>query len=569
MVGQSARPLGQLAVACCLRGEVHRVCDVGRGSVAPPRERSLKLAIDLLSAVPSGPLQRSVILWRANTSWCERPDRLSRAVLAAFPYGTGFLAAVAASAARYPRAAAVATSDQCVSYRGLWRGSGALAGALKRRGVGSADRVGILCRNSPTFVYALLAVAMVGADIVLLNTAMGGSQLADVIAAENVTTVLHDDDFGAVVSVIVGVRTLDATGMRAIVEDRPLEWVEPPERDSRLVILTSGTTGRPKGASRSTASGAHGVASVLASIPFRLRDRTVVAAPFFHGWGLAALLTCLGLSGSVFTAPEFDAGEVLSLLSSHRAHGLVLVPTMLQRICALPPAQLARADTENLRVIASSGSALPGRLATEALDRFGQVLYNVYGSTEVAAATIARPADLRRDPATAGRPALGVRVEVLSEHGAPVPPGTVGRICVNSKARYDGYTGGAGRDVVAGLISTGDLGYFDDRGRLFVVGREDDMIVSGGENVYPSEIEDLLNTDDRVGEAVVVGIDDDQFGQALKAVVVIAAGQQVSAQELKELIANRLARFKVPRVFEFVDALPRNATGKVLRRQLV
>jgi fatty-acyl-CoA synthase len=357
--------------------------------------------------------------------------------------------------------------------------------------------------------------------------------------------------------------------MRAIVEDRPLEWVEPPERDSRLVILTSGTTGRPKGASRSTASGAHGVASVLASIPFRLRDRTVVAAPFFHGWGLAALLTCLGLSGSVFTAPEFDAGEVLSLLSSHRAHGLVLVPTMLQRICALPPAQLARADTENLRVIASSGSALPGRLATEALDRFGQVLYNVYGSTEVAAATIARPADLRRDPATAGRPALGVRVEVLSEHGAPVPPGTVGRICVNSKARYDGYTGGADRDVVAGLISTGDLGYFDDRGRLFVVGREDDMIVSGGENVYPSEIEDLLNTDDRVGEAVVVGIDDDQFGQALKAVVVIAAGQQVSAQELKELIANRLARFKVPRVFEFVDALPRNATGKVLRRQLV
>src|SRR5260370_150325 len=109
-LGQSTRPLGQLAVACCLRGEVHRVCDVGRGSVAPPRERSLKLAIDLLSAVPSGPLQRSAILWRANTSWCERPDRLSRAVLAAFPYGTGFLAAVAASAARYPRAAAVATS---------------------------------------------------------------------------------------------------------------------------------------------------------------------------------------------------------------------------------------------------------------------------------------------------------------------------------------------------------------------------------------------------------------------------------------------------------------------------
>jgi fatty-acyl-CoA synthase len=308
---------------------------------------------------------------------------------------------------------------------------------------------------------------------------------------------------------------------------------------------------------------------LLGPIPYRLRDTTVIAAPFFHGWGLGNLLVGLGLSATVLTAPEFDAAHTLSLVSEHRASALVVVPTMLQRICALPPTHLARADTDNLRIIASSGSALPGRLVTDVLDRFGPVLYNVYGSTEVAVASIATPADLRGAPTTAGRRALGVRVEMLDEHGASVPNVTVGRIFVTSSARFDGYTNGRSKEVVNGLMSTGDLGYFDEHGRLFVVGREDDMIVSGGENVYPSEIEELLNSDERIAEAAVVGVDDDRFGQALKAVIVVAPNRHVDEQELKELIAQQLARFKVPRIFEFVDALPRNATGKILRRQLI
>jgi fatty-acyl-CoA synthase len=256
-------------------------------------------------------------------------------------------------------------------------------------------------------------------------------------------------------------------------------------------------------------------------------------------------------------------------VSDHKARALVIVPAMLQRICELPPTQLARADTDNLRIISSSGSALPGHLVTEVLNRFGPVLYNAYGSTEVALVTIATPADLHRDPTTAGRRALGVRIELLDEAGAPIAAAaTVGRIFVASSARFEGYSNGQDKEVVNGLTSTGDLGYFDDRGRLFIVGRQDYMIVSGGENVYPSEIEELLNSDARISEAAVVGVDDDRFGQALKAVIVVAPNQDVDEQELKELIAHRLARFKVPRIFEFVDALPRNATGKILRRQL-
>jgi fatty-acyl-CoA synthase len=532
-----------------------------------------ELANDLVSLVPSGWLQRSLITLRANTSVSEaleRPDRFARAVGAALPYRSGMLAAVAASAARYPGAVAVATVDQRVTYWQLWRGSNALARGLAECGVGSKDRVGILCRNSPMFVYALLAAAKLGADIVLLNTAMGPVQMADVLAGENLTVVLHDDEFGVVVSARGGVWAFDVTQMRLIISSHSGAWLTPPRRDSRLVNLTSGTTGRPKGATRSS-SGASvdNVAALLGPIPYRLRDTMVIAAPFFHGWGLVNLLVGLGLSATVLTAPEFDAAHTLSLVSEHQARALVVVPAMLQRICALPSTQLAHADTDNLGIIASSGSALPGRLVTEVLNRFGPVLYNVYGSTEVALVTVATPPDLDRDPTTAGRRALGVRVELLDELGAPiVDAGSVGRIFVGSRARFEGYSNGQNRQVVNGLMSTGDLGYFDEHHRLFVVGREDDMIVSGGENVYPSEIEELLNADVRITEVAVVGVDDDRFGQALKAVIVVASGHHVDEDELRELIAHRLAKFKVPRIFEFVDALPRNGTGKILRREL-
>lgn len=525
------------------------------------------------SIVPSASLRNSLILLEATTSVWERPDRLVRALGAAWPfgpYGSNLLGTVAASAARYPHVTAIATAHHRVTYRRLWRGSNALARGLRDGGIGSSDRIGILCRNSPMFVYALLGAAKLGTDIVLLNTAMGGAQLGDIVRGEELTAVLHDDDFAGVLPADEGVRLVGAAEMHTIMDSHSEAHLAPPSRESRLVILTSGTTGRPKGAARSSSGSAvDSTVGILDAIPFRLRDTTVVAAPFFHTWGLTALMLGLGLSATVLTEPEFDAAQTLSLISHHRARALVVVPTMLQRICSLPPAQLAHADTDSLRIIAASGSAIPGRLVTEVLDRFGPVLYNAYGSTEVALATIAAPADLRHSPTTAGRRVLGGRVAILGEDGAPVADGAVGRIFVANSARFDGYTNGGGKEIIDGLMSTGDLGYFDEDGRLFVVAREDDMIVSGGENVYPSEIEELLNADERIAEAVVIGIDDDKFGSALKAVIVVEPPHQIDEGELKELIARRLAKFKVPRVFEFVDDLPRTATGKVIRRQLI
>lgn len=532
-------------------------------------DESMKVVNAWRPIVPSASLRTSLVLLGANTSVWERPDRLVRALGAALPYGTNLLGAIAASAARYPQATAIATADGHVTYRRLWRGSNALARGLRESGLVSGDRVGILCRNSPTFVYALLGATKLGVDIVLLNTAMGATQLADVASAEGLTAILHDDDFADSLADSDGVDCIDATGMRLLMRRHSTASLTPPARESQLVILTSGTTGRPKGAARSSSgSTLDGTAAMLAAIPFRLRDTTVIAAPFFHAWGLTNLLVALGLSATVVTAPEFRAADTMSLVSEHRARALVVVPTMLARICSLPVGQLVRADTERLRIIASSGSAVPGRLVTEILDRFGPVLYNVYGSTEVALATIAAPADLRRQPTTAGRRLMGVRLAIIDDNGKPVDDGVVGRIFVGNSARFDGYTNGDNKEIVDGLMSTGDLGYLDEKGLLFVVGREDDMIVSGGENVYPLEVEELLNQDQRVAEAVVIGIPDEEFGQALKAFVVVQPPHQIDERELRDLVAHHLAKFKVPRVFEFVDELPRTATGKILRRQL-
>jgi fatty-acyl-CoA synthase len=507
----------------------------------------------------------TVPLLRANLA-LERPDRVTRALIAARPYGPGLLGAVAASVARYPHAVAVIGDEGEVSYQQLWRGAGALARSWAESGVTSESRVGVLCRNSPSFVFGVVAAAQLGADIVLLNTSFGSAQLRDTMAAEGVDVMLHDDEFTKAVGPWKAVAT---SRLEEIIATPGRCSVPRPERQSRLVVLTSGTTGRPKGAGRdSSAAATEGAGALLGMVPLRVRDTLVIPAPLFHAWGLSCLLIGLGLAGTVVTTAHFDPAGVLDLVSTHRADALVVVPTMLQRICALPPNQLAQFETLTLRVIASSGSAIPGTLASEVLNRFGPVLYNVYGSTEVATATVARPRDLRSAPTTAGRPATGVRVSIRDEDGSPVQSGTTGRVFVGNAARFDGYTGGGGKEVLDGLMATGDLGHFDQRGLLFIDGREDDMIVSGGENVYPAEVEAVLNRHPDIEEAVVVGVDDEDFGRALKAIVVLRSDRSTSSEDLKAYVAEHLARYKVPRTFVFLKELPRTATGKVLKRAL-
>ena len=202
------------------------------------------------------------------------------------------------------------------------------------------------------------------------------------------------------------------------------------------------------------------------------------------------------------------------------------------------------------------------------LEQFGPVLYNIYGSTEVALATVATPEDLRVAPSTAGRVALGSTVKILDDEGREVPSGTTGRVFVGSGAAFEGYTGGGTKEVIDGLMSSGDVGHFDAAGRLFVDGRDDDMIVSGGENVFPAEVEDLLAAHPSVAEAAVVGVADDAFGQVLAAFIVKRPGAKLTKKDVGDHVKAHLARYKVPRHVTFLKALPRTETGKVRKRDL-
>jgi fatty-acyl-CoA synthase len=344
--------------------------------------------------------------------------------------------------------------------------------------------------------------------------------------------------------------------------------LNPPPAPGKTVILTSGTTGPPKGANRASPSSLSPAAALLSRIPLKARETTVIAAPLFHAWGFAHFFLSLPLASTLVLRRRFEPEDTLQAIAEHRATALIVVPVMLQRILELGDEVFRRYDVSSLRVIAASGSALPGPLATRVMDRFGDKLYNLYGSTEVAWASIATPEDLRAAPGTAGRPPRGTVVKLLDGDWHEVPGGRSGRIFVGNEMLFEGYTGGGDKVRFGSLMATGDVGHFDSDGRLFVDGRDDDMIVSGGENVFPSEVEDLLASVPGVREVAVVGVPDEQFGQRLRAYVALDDGASLTEQELKDRVHSNLAAFKVPRDVVFVDALPRNATGKVMKTEL-
>jgi len=508
-----------------------------------------------------------------------RPDRLLRSLAAWRRWGPTPAAAYAISAARFPDRTAIVDDRGALSFEEVHRRTNALAHALAQAGISEGDGLAIMCRNHRGFIDATVACSKLGANALFLNTAFAGPQIADVLAREDPVGVIYDEEFSGLVRNDPGTRMgfiawRDAPGGSA---DPTLEQLiaggddsdlQPPSQRGSVVILTSGTTGAPKGAERKQPESMEPSAALFSKIPLRAQEVTMIAAPMFHSWGFAHFTLGLALSSTYVLRRRFDPEETLKTVALHRASVLVLVPVMLQRILDLPPETIARYDVSSLRVIALSGSALPGDLATRAMDTFGDVLYNLYGSTEVAWATIATPADLRAAPGTAGRPPMGTVVKLFDSDGREVKHGDSGRIFVANEFMFDGYTGGGGKEVVDGLMSTGDVGHFDAAGRLFVDGRDDEMIVSGGENVFPREVEDLLADHAEVEEAAVVGVQDDEFGQRLRAFVVARNGAKVSEEDIKAYVKLNLARYKVPREVVFLPELPRNATGKILKRDL-
>ncbi len=513
-------------------------------------------------------------LARAGMLRPSRPDRAMRAIIGLRRFGPTMAAGVVGAAARFPSAPAVIDDDGSVTFADLDRRTNALARGLAGHGLTEGRILAVMCRNHRGFIEVAAACSKLGVHLVLLNTGFAGPQVAEVVQREGATGLVYDREFAAVVAQARPGRvcfTADGgedTSLAQLIATRVDTPLPPPAVAGRAVILTSGTTGTPKGANRPAPSSMGPMAALLSAIPLRARETTVIAAPLFHAWGFAHVLLATALSSTIVLRRRFDPLETARAVSEHRADALVVVPVMLQRMLEADADQRRRLDTSSLRVIAVSGSALPGPLANRVMDAFGEALYNLYGSTEVAWATVAGPGDLRAAPGTAGRPPRGTVVKILDERGDELPTGASGRIFVGSEMLFEGYTGGGDKDRRGGLMATGDVGHFDGAGRLFVDGRDDDMIVSGGENVFPGEVEDLLTGMAGIREVAVVGVTDDEFGQRLRAVVSLHPGAELSEGQLQDHVSSHLARYKVPREVVFVEELPRNATGKILKREL-
>jgi fatty-acyl-CoA synthase len=485
-------------------------------------------------------------------------------------------AALVNSARKHPDRTAIIDELGSVTYAELDRRTNILANAWLERGLTSGDGIAILSRNHRFLPYAVYAAGKVGARIVLLNTDFAGPQIREVAGREGVDLLVHDDEYAGFLDGVEP-RLGRFRGWADTPGEDTLEFLTasgddsvppPPSSHAKIVVLTSGTTGTPKGAPRSEPKGVTPVAALLERAPFRSGDTVENCAPMFHSLGFAFMLLTIALGSTLVVRRKFDPVRTLESIEANGSRGMVLVPVMLSRILDLGDEAVAGHDLSSLEVVLLGGSQLGGELAEHALRVLGPVIHNLYGSTEVAYATIATPEDLLAEPSCVGRPVLGTVVRLLDADGKEVPQGETGRIFVRNSIPFDGYTGGGHKEVIDGLMSSGDVGHFDADGRLFVDGRDDEMIVSGGENVFPREVEELLEHLDDVADVACIDVPDEQYGQRLRAFVVRREGGAVSEETIKAHVKENLARYKVPRDVVFIDELPRNATGKVLKREL-
>ena len=497
------------------------------------------------------------------------------------------------NARRTPNRAAVIDEDGELTYKELDEAAHGVANGLIAKGLRAGDGIAILARNHRWFLIANYGAARVGARIILLNSEFSGPQIKEVSEREGAKLIIYDDEYAdAVGKAEPPLGKLRALGVNPDTVDSSASasGEEPPEstdetlaeliarsskapapkagKHAMIIILTSGTTGTPKGANRSTPPTLAPVGGILSHVPFKANEVTSLPAPMFHALGYLHATIAMFLGSTLVLRRKFKPPLVLEDIEKHKVTAMVVVPVMLSRILDTIEKMDKKPDLSSLRIVFVSGSQLGAELAARALKDLGPVIYNMYGSTEIAFATIAGPKDLERNAATVGPVVKGVKVKIFDENGNELPRGEVGRIFVGNSFPFAGYTGGGNKQIIDGLLSSGDVGYFDEFGLLYVSGRDDEMIVSGGENVFPAEVEDLISGHPEVVEATAIGVEDKEWGHRLRAFVVKKEGADLDEDTVKHYVRDHLARYKVPREVVFLEELPRNPTGKVLKREL-
>jgi fatty-acyl-CoA synthase len=496
----------------------------------------------------------------------------------------------ALNARRTPNGTAVVDDDGELTFKELDDAAHAVANGLLAMGVKGGDGVAILARNHRWFLISVYGAARVGARIILLNSEFSGPQIKEVSEREGAKLIIHDDEYTAAVSqadppqgklralptnpdakaAVDGEEPQHSTDetLAELIKRSSSKPAPKVTKHSSIIILTSGTTGTPKGANRSTPPSLAPIGGVLSHVPFKAGEVTSLPAPMFHALGFLHATIAMMLGTTLVLRRRFKPPTVLADIEKNRVTAMVVVPVMLSRILDELEKTDSKPDLSSLRIVFVSGSQLGAELATRALKDLGPVIYNLYGSTEIAFATIARPKDLSINPATVGPVVKGVKIRILDDNGNDLPQGEVGRIFVGNTFPFEGYTGGGHKQIIDGLMSSGDVGYFDEHNLLYVSGRDDEMIVSGGENVFPAEVEDLISGHPEVVEATALGVEDKEWGHRLRAFVVKTDGASVDEDAIKAYVRDNLARYKVPREVVFLDELPRNPTGKILKREL-
>ncbi|WP_420714027.1 acyl-CoA synthetase [Gordonia sp. SL306] len=485
------------------------------------------------------------------------------------------------NAEEYPDAPALADERGELTYRELSDQANALANAMLDAGIETGSVVGVLARDHRGLLLSITAAGRAGYKLALMNTGFAKPQFAEVAKRENLRAVLHDSEFIDLLSALPAdiPRYLtwsdrdhgdyEAPLIEDIVASGDTSLPPLPKTPGGFIILTSGTTGLPKGAPRGKMN-PFSSAMFVDRIPFPERGSVVIVSPIFHSTGFGMWGVSNAKANKAVLLRRFDAEKTLAALAEHRAEMLVAVPTMLHRMLALGPEKIAEYDLSALQAIVIAGSPLTPALSEAVQDAFGDVLYNMYGSTEVAVASVAQPPELRLAPGTVGRSTVAGRLRLYDENDRQLTDNhQSGRLFVRSSAPFEGYTDGRHKQIIDGYMSTGDMAHFDEHGLLHIDGRDDDMILSGGENVYPGEVENLLAEHADIDDVAVIGVDDDEFGTRLRAFVVPTPGAHPEAQDIRDHVRAHLARYKVPRDVIFLDELPRNPTGKLLRRELV
>jgi fatty-acyl-CoA synthase len=460
-----------------------------------------------------------------------------------------------------------------------------IASALHANGVEPGDRILVMVKNRPEFVLLQIAADRLGCGAVSCSNRSAPRELEYMVNHSGAKAVLFDVDTAATVREAMG-------GLREVGRERCISVGgatdgfasldacmagvrEAPPRtreEGALLMYTSGTTGKPKGAVRRYGAGATAAAlAFIGETPLEMGEVHLAVCPLYHATAFGFVSFSYLLGSTVLVMREFRPEAFLAAVERYRVTTTAVVPTMLHRLVELGPEVVRRYDTSSLKAIFTGGAPLSAPLATEFMDLFGDKLFNFYGATETGVVTCASPADLRAAPGTIGRAVPGHDVRLLDEQGRACADGEVGELYVKSAMLIDGYHAdeeGTRASMREGYFSVGDLARRDARGYFFIDGRKRDMIISGGVNVYPAEVEGALHEHPAVAEAAVVGVPDPEWGERVRAFVALKPGAEADEDALKAHCRAWLTGPKVPRDFVFLAALPRNPTGKVLKREL-